>query len=323
MSTFYVTTPIYYVNALPHIGHIFTTTIGDTLARYLRMAGQEVYFLTGTDEHGQNIERAARDEGIAPIVLADRVVAKYRELRDRLEFSYDDFIRTTEERHKRGVYEIIRRIEAAGDFYTAPHEGWYCPPCETFYTEKELGPEKTCPVHGTPVEWKSEENVFFRLSKYQQPLLDLYEKHPEFVRPESRLNEVRAFVAAGLRDLSVSRANVDWAIPFPGRPGQTVYVWLDALTNYLSALGFGSAEDALYQKFWEHGDVRLHMMGKDILRFHAVYWPAFLMSAGLPLPSVIWAHGWWQRDGRKVSKSAGNVVRPDELIDRFGSDSVR
>jgi methionyl-tRNA synthetase len=323
MSTVYLTTPIYYVNALPHIGHIFTTTVGDTLARYLRMTGQDVYFLTGTDEHGQNIERAARAEGIEPIVLADRVVAKYRELRDRLEFSYDDFIRTTEERHKRGVVEIIRRIEAAGDLYTARHEGWYCPPCETFYTEKELGPEKTCPVHGTPVEWKSEENIFFRLSKYQQPLLDLYASHPEFVRPESRLNEVRSFVEGGLRDLSVSRSNLEWGIPFPGYPGQTVYVWLEALTNYVSALGFGGEDDRLYQKFWEHGDVRLQLVGKDILRFHAVYWPAVLMSAGLPLPSVVWAHGWWQRDGRKISKSAGNIVSPDELIERFGSDSVR
>jgi methionyl-tRNA synthetase len=323
MSTVYLTTPIYYVNALPHIGHIFTTTVGDTLARYLRMTGQDVYFLTGTDEHGQNIERAARTEGIEPIVLADRVVAKYHELRDRLEFSYDDFIRTTEERHKRGVVEIIRRIEAAGDLYTARHEGWYCPPCETFYTEKELGPEKTCPVHGTPVEWKSEENIFFRLSKYQQPLLDLYASNPEFVRPESRLNEVRSFVEGGLRDLSVSRSSLEWGIPFPGYPGQTVYVWLDALTNYISALGFGGEDDRLYRKFWAEGDVRLQLVGKDILRFHAVYWPAFLMSAGLPLPSVVWAHGWWQRDGRKISKSAGNLVRPDELIEHFGSDSVR
>ncbi|HEX7186329.1 MAG TPA: methionine--tRNA ligase [Thermoanaerobaculia bacterium] len=323
MSTFYVTTPIYYVNSLPHIGHIYTTTVGDALVRYRRMAGDDVRFLTGTDEHGQNIERAARNEGITPIELADRVVAQYRDLKDRLGFSYDDFVRTTEERHKRGVEEMIRRIEEAGDFYSATHEGWYCSPCETFYTEKELGPDKTCPVHGTAVEWKSEENLFFRLSRYQQPLLDLYDKHPEFVRPASRLNEVRAFVEAGLRDLSVSRANLDWGIPFPGYPGQTVYVWLDALTNYISALGFGREDRGLYEKFWEKGDVRLHLIGKDILRFHTIYWPAFLMSAKLPLPTTVWAHGWWLRDGRKVSKSAGNIVRPDELIDRFGADSVR
>lgn len=323
MPTFYLTTPIYYVNDLPHIGHIYTTTVADTLARYLRLAGQDVYFLTGTDEHGQNIERAARKEGIEPLALADRVVSRYHEMRDRMSFSYDDFIRTTEERHRQGVFEMVRRMEATGDFYSARHEGWYCSPCETFYTEKELAAGKTCPVHGTPLEWKSEENVFFRLSKYQQPLLDLYAQHPEFVRPASRLNEVRSFVETGLRDLSVSRANVEWAIPFPGRTGQTLYVWLDALSNYLSALGFGGTDESLYRKLWEHGDTRLHLIGKDILRFHAVYWPAFLMSAGVPLPSTVWAHGWWQRDGRKVSKSAGNVVRPDELIDRFGSDSVR
>ncbi|MFY9821750.1 MAG: methionine--tRNA ligase [Thermoanaerobaculia bacterium] len=323
MSTFYLTTPIYYVNGLPHIGHIYTTTVGDTLIRYRRMAGDETYFLTGTDEHGQNIERAARKEGIAPIELADRVVAEYVRLRGRLGFSYDDFIRTTEERHRWGVEEIIRRIEAAGDLYTAVHEGWYCSPCETFYTEKELGPGQTCPVHGTPVEWKSEENVFFRLSKYQQPLLDLYKRQPDFVRPATRMNEVRSFVESGLRDLSVSRASVEWGIPFPGWPGQTVYVWLDALINYISALGFGGPSTALYERFWERGDVRIQLVGKDILRHHSVYWPAFLLSAGLPLPTTVWSHGWWHRDGRKMSKSQGNIVRPDELIDRFGADAVR
>ena len=245
---------------------------------------------------------------------------------------------------------MIRRLDAAGDLYAAVHEGWYCSPCETFYTEKELagapgsgpgapggepsrhsagapgGPDRRCPVHGTAVEWQSEENVFFRLSRYQQQLLDWYDSRPQPVHPASRLNEVRSFVAGGLRDLSVSRANLEWGIPFPGRPGQTVYVWLDALTNYVSALGLGSdrPEDVdLYRRFWAEGDVRLHMMGKDILRFHAVYWPAFLMSARLPLPTAVWAHGWWQRDGRKVSKSAGNVVRPDELVERFGGDSLR
>jgi methionyl-tRNA synthetase len=340
--TYFITTPIYYVNDLPHIGHIFTTTVCDALARYHRLLGEDVRFLTGTDEHGQNIERAAKREGITPLELADRVVGRYRELKDKLDFSYDDFVRTTEERHERGVREMIRRLDAAGDLYAAIHEGWYCSPCETFYTEKELaaapaggapspagaagGTDRRCPVHGTAVEWKSEENVFFRLSRYQQPLLDWYDSRPQPVHPASRLNEVRSFVAGGLRDLSVSRANLEWGIPFPGRPGQTVYVWLDALTNYVSALGLGSdrPEDVeVYRRFWAEGDVRLHMIGKDILRFHAVYWPAFLMSAGLPLPTAVWAHGWWQRDGRKVSKSAGNVVRPDELVERFGGDSLR
>ncbi len=348
--TYYITTPIYYVNDLPHIGHMFTTTVCDALARYHRLLGEDVRFLTGTDEHGQNIERAAKREGTTPLELANRVVGRYRELKEKLDFSYDDFVRTTEERHARGVREMIRRLDAAGDLYTAVHEGWYCSPCETFYTEKELavapagsgepgaasaagaagtggtGPDRRCPVHGTAVEWKSEDNVFFRLSRYQQPLLDWYGSHPQPVYPASRLNEVRSFVAGGLRDLSVSRASLEWGIPFPGRPGQTVYVWLDALTNYVSALGLGAErpEDAaLYRRYWEGGDVRLHMIGKDILRFHAVYWPAFLMSARLPLPTAVWAHGWWQRDGRKVSKSAGNVVRPDELIERFGGDSCR
>ncbi|HKH46766.1 MAG TPA: methionine--tRNA ligase [Thermoanaerobaculia bacterium] len=323
MTSFYVTTPIYYVNDVPHLGHIFTTTAADTLARYRRLKGDAVYFLTGTDEHGQNIERAAKKEGVAPIELADRVVSRYFELRDRLGFSNDDFIRTTQERHHKGVQEIIRRLEDAGDLYAARHEGWYCSPCETFYTEKELGPDKTCPVHGTPVEWKSEENVFFRLSKYQQRLLDWYDSDQEPVRPASRRNEVRSFVESGLRDLSVSRANLEWGIPFPGYPGQTVYVWLDALTNYISALGFGTGDGPLYKKFWQEGDVRLNLIGKDIIRHHAVYWPAFLMSAGLPLPTTVFAHGWWNRDGKKMSKSTGNIVRPDDLIDRFGADPVR
>jgi len=328
MRPYYLTTPIYYVNDLPHIGHIYTTVVADVAARYRRLAGFDTYFLTGTDEHGQNIERAAAEQGVEPIQLADRVVSRYHELWDEFATSHDDFIRTTEARHRAGVEEMVRRIEAAGDFYVGKHEGWYCAACETFYTEKELEADRRCPVHETPAEWKSEENVFFRLSRYQQPLLDLYESHPAFVRPESRLNEVRAFVAGGLKDLSVSRADLDWGIPFPGREGQTVYVWLDALTNYVSALGFGhrgEAENgALYDRYWAPEEAtRVHLIGKDILRFHAVYWPAFLLSAGVPLPTTVWAHGWWLRDAKKVSKSSGNLVRPDHLVRRFGADPLR
>ena len=324
MSSFYVTTPIYYVNDYPHIGHMFTTIVADVVARYHRLAGDDTWFLTGTDEHGQNIERTAREKGIPPIQQADLVTARCKELWHDIAISHDDFVRTTEPRHHAGVRAIIRRIEAAGDFYSGKHEGWYCPRCETFYTEKELGPDKECLVHEAPTEWKSEENLFFRLSKYQQPLLDLYENHPEFVRPESRLNEVRSFVDSGLKDLSVSRSGLDWGIPFPGHEGQTVYVWLDALTNYISALGYGRKDTALYERFWDVDDgVRMHLIGKDILRFHAVYWPAFLMSAELPLPDTVWTHGWWLKDQKKVSKSVGNVVRPDDLMERFGSDSLR
>lgn len=325
MGHFYVTTPIYYVNDLPHIGHIFTTVVADTVARYRRLAGDEVFFLTGTDEHGLNIERAAAQQGVRPIELADRVVSRYHDLWRRFGMSHDGFIRTTEPRHRRGVEELIRRIEAAGDLYVALHEGWYCAACETFYTEKELvQPGQRCPTHDRPAEWKSEENLFFRLSRYEQPLLDWIDAHPGFIRPESRRNEVRAFVAQGLRDLSVSRAGLEWGIPFPGRPGQTVYVWLDALSNYLSALGFGDPAGAEpYRRFWEGEGERLHLIGKDIIRHHCVYWPAFLLSAGLPLPTTIWAHGWWLRDQKKMSKSVGNVVRPDHLVERFGPDVLR
>ncbi len=325
MSRFYITTPIYYVNDHPHIGHIYTTLVADTVARYRRSKGDEVYFLTGTDEHGQNIERAAEKRGIAPLQLADEVVSRYHSLWQDFSISHDDFIRTTEERHRLGVEEMIRRIEANGDFYTSHHEGWYCSSCEAFYTDKELQPGELCPVHERPVERRSEENIFFRLSKYQDALLEWYDGREGCVQPESRLNEVRQFVASGLRDLSVSRSQLDWGIAFPGHPGQTVYVWLDALTNYLSALGFGRQGKAteLYDQYWQGDSPRVHLVGKDILRFHAVYWPAFLMSAGLPLPTQVVAHGWWLRDQQKISKSVGNVVRPDDLVAAFGIDSLR
>lgn len=324
MSRFYITTPIYYVNDHPHIGHIYTTLVADVVARFRRGKGEQVYFLTGTDEHGQNIERAAEKRGIQPLELADEVVSRYHSLWQAFGISHDDFIRTTEERHRLGVEEMIRRIDAKGDFYTSHHEGWYCSSCEAFYTDKELQPGELCPVHERPVERREEENIFFRLSKYQDALLAWYESDAGCVQPESRLNEVRQFVASGLRDLSVSRSQLDWGIAFPGHPGQTVYVWLDALTNYLSALGFGRPEASeLYDQYWQGDGARVHLVGKDILRFHAVYWPAFLMSAGLPLPTQVVAHGWWLRDQQKISKSVGNVVRPDELVAAFGIDSLR
>ena len=320
---FYITTPIYYPNGEPHLGSIYTTVLCDVLARYHRLRGDRTYFLTGTDEHGQNIEKAAAAQGIAPIRLADRVVSRYHELYRRFEIANDDFIRTTEPRHHRGVAELIRRLDAAGDLYTSRHEGWYCSSCEAFYTEKEIGEARRCPVHDTPCSWESEENVFFRLSRYAEPLLAHYETHPEFIRPETRRAEVVSFVRGGLNDLSVSRSKVKWGIPFPGRPGQVVYVWLDALSNYITALGFGSEDEGLYREFWEKGDERVHVIGKDILRFHAVYWPAFLLSAGLPLPTTVYAHGWWLRDAKKISKSVGNVVRPDALVESFGADALR
>ncbi len=328
MAHRYFTTPIYYVNDRPHIGHLYTTVVTDVLTRYRRLTGDTVRFLTGTDEHGQNIEKVAKKEGIEPIAVADRNAPRFRELFRSFGVANDDFIRTTEPRHRAGVEEIIRRIAAAGDLYLASHEGWYCPPCEAFYPEKDLA-EGTCPVHGSKLEWEKEENVFFRLSRFEKPLLELYDRGigaKPFVFPESRLNEVRSFVAAGLKDLSVSRTTISWGIPFPGYLGHVVYVWLDALTNYISALGFGGADDALFRAFWPAtgSDARaVHIVGKDILRFHAVYWPAFLMSAGVPVPTQVVGHGWWLKDARKMSKSVGNVVRPDELVRAFGIDALR
>jgi len=328
MARRYFTTPIYYVNDRPHIGHLYTTVIADALARFHRFQGDEVRFLTGTDEHGQKIEKVARAEGVDPIDVCNRHVGTFRALWKKFGITNDDFIRTSDvARHHPGVAEIVRRIDAAGDLEVRSHEGWYCVGCEAFYPEKDLV-DGACPTHGYRPEWQSEENVFFRLDRYQDRLLDLYRTRPSFVFPPSRLNEVASFVASGLKPLSVSRTSVKWGIPFPGRPGHVVYVWLDALTNYISALGFGTQDDALYRATWPDpgppaAKQAFHLVGKDILRFHAVYWPAFLMSAGLPLPTQVISHGWWERDGRKMSKSVGNVVRPDELVERFGVDALR
>ncbi len=331
MARRYFTTPIYYVNDRPHIGHLYTTVVTDALARFHRFEGDEVRFLTGTDEHGQKIEKVARAEGVTPIDVCNRHVETFRALWRKFGISNDDFIRTSDaERHHPGVVEIIRRIDAAGDLEVRSHEGWYCVGCEAFYPEKDLV-DGACPTHGYKPEWQSEENLFFRLDRYQGRLLELYDAQPKdnrpsFVFPPSRLNEVRSFVASGLKPLSVSRTSVKWGIPFPSRPGHVVYVWLDALTNYISALGFGTGDDRLYRTYWPGGvgdPQAFHLVGKDILRFHAVYWPAFLMSAGLPVPTQVISHGWWERDGRKMSKSVGNVVRPDELVDHFGVDALR
>jgi methionyl-tRNA synthetase len=316
---FYVTTPIYYVNDEPHIGHTYTTVVADALARYRRLTGWDVRFLTGTDEHGQKIERAAEKQGVTPIALADRVVSRYHALWKRLSISHDDFIRTTEPRHRAGVEALLARMQAAGDLYLGSYDGWYCAGCEAFYPESQVK-DGRCPDQGHPVERLRESSYFFRLSRYERPLLDWIDANPNAIRPSSRRNEVRAFVASGLKDLSVSRTTVRWGIPWPGDTGHVVYVWVDALTNYMSALGFGSADDALWRRYWP---AQVHLVGKDIVRFHAVYWPAFLMSAGLPLPECIYAHGWWLRDEAKMSKSLGNVVRTEPLLDAVGPDALR
>ena len=316
---YYITTPIYYVNDMPHIGHIYTTVMADIFARYHRLRGAEVRFLTGTDEHGQKIEKAARDQGIEPIELADRVVARYHGLWKTLGISHDDFIRTSEDRHKRAVETIIRRITANGDIYKGDYEGWYLAADEAFIPDSQVKDGHDI-ESGRPVERLSESSYFFRLSAYQDRLLEWYRANPECIRPRSRYNEVVSFVEGGLRDLSISRTSLTWGVPFPDDDEHLVYVWLDALTNYISALGFGSDDESLYDRHWP---ASVHLVGKDILRFHCVYWPAFLMSAGLPLPKAIVGHGWWLRDEAKMSKSVGNVVRPDALIERFGPDALR
>lgn len=319
MPKFYITTPIYYVNDYPHIGHAYCTICADAFARYHRLKGDATYFLTGTDEHGQKVEKAAAAEGIPPQELADRVVARYHELWKKLRITNDDFIRTTEARHKAGVLDILKRIQDAGDVYKASYRGPYCVSCEAFFPESQVADGK-CPDFGHPVTVLEEESYFFRLGKYQEPLLAHYDEHPDFVLPESRMNEVRTFVEGGLKDLSISRTSITWGIPFPGDEKHVLYVWLDALSNYVTALGYGSGDSARYGTYWP-ADV--HLIGKDILRFHAVYWPAFLMSAGLPLPRHVFGHGWWMKDASKMSKSFGNVVDPGPYLEEFGADAVR
>jgi methionyl-tRNA synthetase len=320
MSKFYITTAIHYVNDDPHIGHMYENVVADVIARHRRRMGDDVWFLTGADEHGQKIERAAAKEGIQPIELADRVVAKHHEMWRKLNISHDDFIRTTEQRHRLGVLELIRRIQERmpDDIYLGEHSGWYCQSEETFVPDNQVRDGKD--ESGHPVEMTTERNYFFKLSRFTEPLLAHYRANPGFVYPPTRMNEIVSFVEQGLKDLSISRTSISWGIPFPGNPDHVIYVWMDALTNYISALGFGSSEHARFDHDWP---ADLHLIGKDITRFHAVYWPAFLMAAGLPLPKRVVGHGWWLRDNQKISKSLGNVVRPYNIIDEFGADPLR
>ncbi|MGA8300081.1 MAG: methionine--tRNA ligase [Terriglobales bacterium] len=315
---FYITTPIYYVNARPHIGHAYTTIACDTIARRHRMLGDDTWFLTGTDEHGQKIERAAQAAGKTPQQFTDEVSAQFRGLWDRMGLSYDDFIRTTSPRHKHGVQALWKKIADAGYIYKSHYTGQYCV-FDELYVDA-VGPGAPCPECGRPTETVQEENYFFKLSAFQERLIKLYTEQPDFIRPETRRNEVLSFVSGGLRDLSISRSTFSWGIPVPDDPKHVIYVWLDALANYVTALGYGSTDTSKYDKYWP-ADV--HMIGKEIVRFHCVYWPAFLMAAGLPLPKGITAHGWLLFEENKMSKSRGNIVRAETILDVLGADALR
>lgn len=325
MRPYYVTTPIYYVNDKPHIGHAYSTVAADVASRYQRLRGRPTYFLTGLDEHGLKIERRAREDGLDPQEFVNRMAAPFREAWEELDCHHDGFIRTTDSLHKERVQRLWKRLEAAGDVYLDDYEDWYCVGCESFKTERELLEDKLCAIHKKPVERIKERSYFFRLSKYTKPLLEFFEANPTFVQPEGRYNEVKSFVKEGLKDLSISRTSFRWGIAAPDDAEHVMYVWLDALTNYISALG-GPAprgEAPLFDQFWESDGQVVHIVGKDILRFHAVYWPAFLMSAGIRVPSQIWAHGWLTVNGEKMSKSLNNFLPPRPLVDAVGADVLR
>jgi methionyl-tRNA synthetase len=322
MTPSFLTTPIYYINAEPHIGHAYTTMLTDAIARAQRLMGEDVFFLTGTDEHGQKVARAAQKNGRDTKVFADMVASKFQQMCVDLSISNDDFIRTTEPRHYAAAQEIWNRVLKAGDIYKGEYEGWYCTVDEIFVPEAQLVDDK-CPTCGSKVERLKEESYYFRLSKYQQRLLDWYRDHPDFVQPEFRLNEVKAFVEAGLQDLSISRTSFTWGIPVPGDPKHVMYVWFDALTNYLTALGFGSGTPEAEERIAKYWPTVTHFVGKEIVRQHALYWPAFLMSAGITPPRRIIAHGFWMMGGAKMSKSLGNVARYQDYQQIFGLDGLR
>ena len=316
-KNYYVTSPIYYVNDVPHIGHAYTTLACDMLARFHRQDGYDVTFLTGTDEHGQKVEKSSITKGIPPKDFVDQVSQTFRDLFTLLGTSHTVFARTSQPEHYKAAQEIWNRLMDNGDIYLGEYSGWYAVRDEAFYGEDEIVDGKA--PTGAPVEYVTESSYFFRLSKYQEPLLDYFEKHPDFILPESRRNEVISFVKSGLRDLSISRTSITWGVPVPNDPKHVMYVWLDALTIYLSGIGFPENIDHVKETFKE----AIHIVGKDILRFHAVYWPAFLMSSNLPLPKRIVAHGWWTKDGEKISKSVGNPVDPVKLAEDFGIDATR
>ena len=319
MNTFYVTTPIYYVNDVPHIGHAYTTIAADVLARHHRQLGEEVFFLTGTDEHGNPAARAARKRGLTPMQHANEMVVKFKELAQRVNATNDFFIRTTDEEHCAAVQKFIQQLYDKGDIYLKSYSGLYCSSCEAFYSEKELVDGK-CPDHGTVPERIEEENYFFRLSSYQKKLLEYYDSHRDFVRPATRFNEARSFIEQGLEDISISRATLEWGIPVPWDQSQVIYVWVDALLNYITALQYSKKDENLVPRFWP---ANYHLMAKDILKFHAVIWPALLMASGYELPRHLFVHGYLLLGGQKMSKTRGNVLDPFDVIDKYGVDAFR
>lgn len=321
---FALTTPLYYVNDVPHIGSAYTTMIADVIARWKRLQGYSVMFITGTDEHGQKIQRTAEAKGLAPQEHCDQIVTSFESLWDKLNIHYDRFSRTTAKPHQSIVKEFFQRVWDQGDIYLDQQIGWYCVACEEFKEERELTENGSCQIHtNLKAEWRDEENYFFRLSKYQQKLAEFYAEKPEFIRPESRRNEVLSFLKQGLQDFSISRVNLDWGFPVPSDPNHTIYVWFDALLGYITALLDPNDEPTLKNALSRWWPINLHLIGKDILRFHAIYWPAMLMSAGLPLPEQVFGHGFLTKDGLKMGKSLGNTLDPFDLLNRYSADAVR